>query len=161
MTNHLLSNDKAASNAANNTIYSSMTQKLRKERGQNLDPFISTFVQSIEQSSMTDIGEDVIMMREFKPKPSKPQPPGTSQIFGNLFNLRIPTHDDDETHSYIPKHSVIGPTQCLIYIRKEINFFISMNFKLFIEFFSIKDIRCTTYHNSLRIRTHSNLTIID
>lgn len=140
-----------------------MAQKLRKERGQNLDAFINTFIQSIEQSSMTDIGEDVIMMKEFKPKPNKPQPPGISSIFGNLFNLRIPTYNDDISHSYIPKNSVIGPTQCLIYLRKA-NFKSKIHLSvfiiiIFIYIFSFKNIRCTTNHDSLCVRFNSNLSI--
>ena len=35
--------------ATGNTIYSSVAQKLRKERGQNLDNFMNVFLQSIEQ----------------------------------------------------------------------------------------------------------------
>lgn len=95
-----------------------MTQKLRKERGQNLDAFIGTFMQSIEQSSSTDIGEDVILIKDTNTEATgRNKPPGQNVVFGDLFELKSPTN-----HTNLPviftKSSVYGPTQCLIYIRK-------------------------------------------
>lgn len=101
---------------ANNTIYSSVAQKFRKERGQNLDAFIHTFMQSIEQSSNTDIGEDVIMMREIGSEPSRPQPPGLNPIFGNLFGLKSATIHHNHASYGVPLHSARGPSHCLTYI---------------------------------------------
>lgn len=93
-----------------------MTQKLRKERGQNLDTFICTFMQSIEQN--TDVGEDVIEMKEVKPTDTKPQPPGQNLVFGDLFGMKsafkYPNKDAlDEQMRWFQ-----GPSECLIYICK-------------------------------------------
>lgn len=106
----------SSSLGGNSTIYSSVTQKLRKERGQNLDAFIATFLQSIEQN--TDVGEDVIEMKEVKPSDSKPHPPGKSLVFGDLFAMK-------SAFKYPNKESLAeqmrwfhGPSECLIYICK-------------------------------------------
>lgn len=93
-----------------------MTQKLRKERGQNLDAFVSTFMQSIEQSSSTDIGEDVILIRDINTESAQNEPPGRNVVFGDLFELKSPSHSN--LPFVFTKPSVYGPTQCLIYIRK-------------------------------------------
>lgn len=102
----------------NSTIYNSVAQKLRKERGQNLDAFIHTFMQSIEQSSNTDIGEDVIMMKEIDSEHERPQPPGHNSIFGNLFGLGPATAHHNHASFGVRQHPAKGPSQCLIYIRE-------------------------------------------
>lgn len=102
----------------NNTIYNSVTQKLRKERGQNLDAFIYTFMQSVEQSASTDIGEDVIMMKDIKLQTSAAEPPGHNLIFGDLFELNSSQTFHDRTSSAVNQYLIQGPSQCLIYISK-------------------------------------------
>lgn len=93
-----------------------MTQKLRKERGQNLDTFIGTFMQSIEQNSITDIGEDVIMIRDVHhAEMLRKEPPGQNVVFGDLFELKTITNNA-KLPFVLTKPSVYGPTQCLIYI---------------------------------------------
>lgn len=94
-------------------IYSSVTQKLRKERGQNLETFVTNFMQSIEPN--TDIGEDVILMNDLKNIPKKPQPPGRNFVFGDLFGLK---YSPKYLNQSIQVHTVRGPSQCLMYIRK-------------------------------------------
>ncbi|XP_055530775.1 sorting nexin-14-like [Wyeomyia smithii] len=93
-----------------NNIYSSMTQKLRKEKGQSLDAFMVTFMHSIEQSP--DIGEDVIQFKEIVKK--KHKTPGQSLVFGDLFELKKGSKNTHTTT--LLSHSVRGPSQCLIYI---------------------------------------------
>lgn len=140
------------SSAGNNTIYSSMTQKLRKERGQNLDSFISTFMHSIEQSSSTDIGEDVILMKEIKGETKKPRPPGQSPVFGNLFCMNsFCSLNCSIGEVRANKHSVRGPAQCLIYIRKLL---VEIQSKCaclqhFSSLFSFRNFKCTKNSNSL------------
>lgn len=95
-----------------------MAQKLRKERGQNLDAFIHTFMQSIEQSSNTDIGEDVIMMKEIVSEQHRPRPPGRNPIFGNLFDLRPATAHHNHASFGVRQHTAKGPSECFIYIRE-------------------------------------------
>lgn len=98
------------------TIYSSVTQKLRKERGQNLDPFIYSFMQSVEQNASTDIGEDVIMIRDINNEPPKPEPPGRNAVFGDLFEIKSSSKIFKYSLNIINHPVVRGPSQCLIYI---------------------------------------------
>ncbi|KAG4066493.1 hypothetical protein HA402_007129 [Bradysia odoriphaga] len=100
----------ARDNSSN--IYSSVAQKLRKERGQNLENFVTNFMQSIEPN-IADVGEDVILMNEKKTVPKKPQPPGRNFVFGDLFELKYHPKYLNQT---VQVHNVRGPSQCLIYI---------------------------------------------
>lgn len=94
-----------------------MTQKLRKERGQNLDAFICTFMQSIEQS--TDVGEDVIEMNEAHPMEAKPQsPPGGSLVFGDLFGMKSAFKQPNREALAEQLRWFPGPSECLVYICK-------------------------------------------
>ncbi|XP_055305467.1 uncharacterized protein LOC129570086 isoform X2 [Sitodiplosis mosellana] len=98
----------------NSTIYT-MANKLRKERGQNLDTFICTFMQSIEQS--TDVGEDVIEMKEIKPTDVKPHPPGHSLVFGDLFGIKSYGVKQPNKEALAEQMQWLqGPSECLIYI---------------------------------------------
>lgn len=113
--------DEQQSNSSNNgggggqhTIYNSVTQKLRKERGQNLESFIVGFMQSIEPTT-TDVGEDVIMMAVPKKVTKKPSPPGRNLVFGDLFELK---RSAKYINSSVSQHDVKGPSQCLVYIRE-------------------------------------------
>lgn len=108
----------SATTQGNSTIYNSVAQKLRKERGQNLDAFIYTFMQSVEQSSNTDIGEDVIMMKGIESEQHRPQPPGRNSIFGDLFGLRPAMAHHNHASFGVRQHTAKGPSQCLIYIRE-------------------------------------------
>lgn len=118
----------SSSLAGNSTIYSSVTQKLRKERGQNLDAFICTFMQSIEQS--TDVGEDVIEMKEIKPNEMEPHPPGESLIFGDLFGLKSSFKQPNREALAKQMRWIQGPSECLIYICKLNSFSILYHLKL-------------------------------
>lgn len=104
----------SSSLAGNTTIYSSVTQKLRKERGQNLDAFICTFMQSIEQS--TDVGEDVIEMKEIKPGEMKIHPPGQSLVFGDLFGMKSSFKQPNKEALAEQMRWIQGPSECLIFI---------------------------------------------
>lgn len=120
----------SSSISGNSTIYNSVTQRLRKERGQNLDAFINTFMQSIEQSSNTDVGEDVIEMKDSKLSESKPQPPGRSLVFGDLFGMKSSMKSANITIAS-QQRWIHGPSQCLIYICKlYVNIPTSMRLKL-------------------------------
>lgn len=99
-----------AQSMPSNNIYSSVTQKLRKEKGQSLDAFMVTFMHSIEQSP--DIGEDVIQLKDKVKK--KYKIPGQSVVFGDLFELKKASKNTHTTT--LLSHSVRGPSQCLIYI---------------------------------------------
>lgn len=90
-----------------------MTQKLRKERGQNLDALICSFMQSIEQS--TDFGEDVVGMKESKIHNTK-HPPGHSLIFGDLFNVKTVNQKINPSMFAEQRRWIRGPCQCLVYI---------------------------------------------
>uniref|UniRef100_A0A1L8DUI3 Putative sorting nexin-14 n=1 Tax=Nyssomyia neivai TaxID=330878 RepID=A0A1L8DUI3_9DIPT len=98
--------------APNPTIYSSVTQKLRKERGQNLDNFMVSFMQSIEQT--TDVGEDVIEMREENER-QRPNPPGRNLLYGDLFGVHRNAHLLHNPSLALP-YTIKGPSQCLVYI---------------------------------------------
>ena len=98
---------------SNANIYSSMTQKLRKERGQNLDQFMVTFMQSIEQT--TEVGEDVRDLKNKEGNGNKGhQPPGHSFVFGDLFQLDRPPNDKSELNYHL--HPANRPSKCFIYI---------------------------------------------
>lgn len=100
---------------SNATIYSSVTQKLRKERGQNLDQFMATFMQSIEQS--TDVGEDVCLQQASGgggATTEAREPPGKNLVFGDLFELRRPPNGKEALNYHL--HPVRGPSKCFIYI---------------------------------------------
>ncbi|XP_059607422.1 sorting nexin-14-like [Phlebotomus argentipes] len=103
---------ESQTSAPNPTIYSSVTQKLRKERGQNLDSFMVSFMQSIEQS--TDVGEEVIEMLE-EGERRKPNPPGRNLVFGDLFRVHKDAHLLHNSSLALP-YTVKGPSQCLVYI---------------------------------------------
>ncbi|GAB0098115.1 Cyclophilin-type peptidyl-prolyl cis-trans isomerase, conserved site [Sergentomyia squamirostris] len=96
----------------NPTIYSSVTQKLRKERGQNLDNFMVAFMQSVEQA--TDVGEDVIEMKEAGER-RRPNPPGRNRVFGDLFEVHKNAHLLHNSSFALP-YTVKGPSQCLVHI---------------------------------------------
>lgn len=61
-----------------------------------------------------DIGEDVIQFKEIVKK--KHKIPGQSLVFGDLFELKKGSKNTHTTT--LLSHSVRGPSQCLIYIRK-------------------------------------------
>jgi hypothetical protein len=78
-----------AMDVANNSplhYYNSMAVKLRKERGQDLDTFMQTFYQSIEQEA--DMGEDIA---ETQTKSERQQHSkiklGNLELYRNLFNM--------------------------------------------------------------------------
>lgn len=102
------------SGGGQHTIYNSVTQKLRKERGQNLESFMVGFMQSIEPAT-TDVGEDVIMMTVPKKETKRPSPPGRNLVFGDLFALK---QSAKYVNSSVSVHDVKGPSQCLVYIRE-------------------------------------------
>lgn len=93
--------------APNITIYNSVTQKLRKERGQNLDSFMQTLMHSIEQN--TDIGEDVI---DIKIDHKKIEPPIKNLVFGDLFEIKSLKTISNHALPY----PVTGPSKCFTYI---------------------------------------------
>lgn len=104
---------------ANQTIYTSVTQKLRKERGQHLESFIAQFMASIEFK--TEIGEEELLQQhddEVTLKRRVPErkltPPGRSLVFGDLFEIRrkyYPTTTATER-----RHNASGPSKCFVYI---------------------------------------------
>lgn len=93
-------------------IYSSVTSKLRKEKGQSLDSFMTTFMHSIEQSP--DMGEDVMYMSTEDSEIQRPSPPDNNWVFGNLFELKRASHSMP-TPKIVASNNVKGPSQCLIY----------------------------------------------
>lgn len=103
----------------NSTIYNSVTQKLRKERGKNLESFIVGFMQSIDASPSGggSTNEDVILMTGQKKKIISP--PGRNLVFGDLFELKSSAK---YFNSSVSLHDAKGPSQCLIYIRKYSSF---------------------------------------
>lgn len=113
---------------ANTTIYTSVTQKLRKERGQNLETFISSFMQSIEQT--TDLGEDVIQLNATEttgatesprklPPPRKLTPPGRNLVFGDLFESKKRLFQQPHCAAVSRdqwSNGIAGPSKCAVYI---------------------------------------------
>lgn len=73
-------------------------------------------MQSIEQSSTTDIGEDVILIKDINVGNNETEPPGQNLVFGDLFELKS-SPNFYSLPFVLSKPSVYGPTQCLIYIR--------------------------------------------
>lgn len=72
-------------------------------------------MQSIEQS--TDVGEDVIEMKEIKPTDIKlNHPPGHSLIFGNLFGMKPSFKQPNKEALAEQMRWIQGPSECLIYI---------------------------------------------
>lgn len=71
-------------------------------------------MQSIEQS--TDVGEDVIEMKETKPIEIKPQPPGQSLVFGDLFGMKSTLKHSNKEALAEQMRWLQGPSECLIYI---------------------------------------------
>lgn len=90
--------------------HANILNKLKKERGQNnLDQFMHTFMQSIEQK--TDVGEDIGGQGG---QDSCHRPPGKSLVFGDLFELRKPPNGKEALNYH--RHPVRGPSKCLVYI---------------------------------------------
>ena len=71
-------------------------------------------MQSIEQS--TDVGEDVIEMKETKPTDIKSHPPGHSAIFGDLFGMKVSFKQPNKEALAEQMRWLHGPSECLIYI---------------------------------------------
>ncbi|KXJ77930.1 hypothetical protein RP20_CCG006072 [Aedes albopictus] len=61
-----------------------------------------------------DIGEDVIEVKSTTKKKFKK--PGESVVFGELFDQKAGSKNTHTTT--LLSHSVRGPSQCLVYIRK-------------------------------------------
>lgn len=93
--------------------FSSVTSKLRKEKGQSLDAFMTTFMQSVEQNP--DMGQDVMYMDTEDSKIQRPSPPDNNSVFGNLFELKRASLNAS-TAKIIASNNVKGPSQALIYI---------------------------------------------
>lgn len=74
-------------------------------------------MQSIEQS--TDIGEDVIEMKEINTGDKKIRPPGQSLIFGDLFGMKSANKHVNQYTFAERQNWVRGPSQCLVYICKD------------------------------------------
>lgn len=71
-------------------------------------------MQSIEQS--TDVGEDVIEMKEIKPSEMKLHPPGESLVFGDLFGMKSSFKPPNKEALAEQMHWIQGPSECLIFI---------------------------------------------
>lgn len=125
---------------ANQTIYTSVTQKLRKERGQHLESFIGQFMASIEIK--TEIGEEELQQDEQKHNrvgsaERKLTPPGRNLVFGDHFEIRRKCYSSSAAHQMISRrhhHSASGPSKCLVYIGTF--FFIKFFFRLIFSVFS-------------------------
>ncbi|XP_055383608.1 sorting nexin-14-like [Condylostylus longicornis] len=98
--------------SSSTVINSNSTQKLKRERGQNLDSFLLVFLQSLEQS--TDVGEDVIKVNEKKLIGKSHYSTGFNPVFGNLFCLNKASKNF-QMSSYI-SFETIGPSRSLLYI---------------------------------------------
>lgn len=73
-------------------------------------------MQSIEQS--TDVGEDVIQMKENYNDDVDLQPPGHSLIFDDLFGIKHSVKHVNQISCAEQQNWIHGPSQCLIYICK-------------------------------------------
>ncbi|KAG5676344.1 hypothetical protein PVAND_006186 [Polypedilum vanderplanki] len=96
--------------------YNSMAVKLRKERGQDLDNFMVTFFNSIEQEG--DIGEDIASKTHSKSEKEKQHDKiklGNIELYKNLFNTTGQSNAQLMTISYVK-----NPTQSLIYFLAKI-----------------------------------------
>lgn len=84
--------------------YNSVTVKLRKERGQDLDSFMQSFFHSIEQEA--DVGEDVAFTQteeEAKRRHKKRlfKAPSEENVFKNLFN--VPEQSQPHQFTEVPQ----------------------------------------------------------
>lgn len=89
--------------------HSPISTKLRRERGQNLNSFMKTLINSIEQS--VEHGEDVVKTSEEDTKPVKQSKKlGKNVLYGNLFDLKtssaLVNHETTVDHSYSPSKSL-------------------------------------------------------
>jgi sorting nexin-14 len=100
---------------AGNNIYNSVTSKLRREKGQSLDAFMTAFMHSVEQCP--EIGEDVMDMKIEKVKLAY-NIPGNNTVFGNLFDIRRGSklYSGNLEAATGELHVRMAPSQCLIYI---------------------------------------------
>lgn len=109
-------NDPVPQNAASSLSNAGAQKSSRKERGQHMDHFMGTFMQSIEQS--TDYGEDVIQMHKKRgwsvSEERESRVPGKNLVFGDLFELRKPPNGFGVLNYH--QHPVRGPSRCLVYI---------------------------------------------
>lgn len=67
------------------SYYNSVAVKLRKERGQDLDPFMQNFFHSIEQEA--DIGEDVASTQTQEEAKHRQKKKENRELYKNLFNV--------------------------------------------------------------------------
>ncbi len=96
-------------NVQNTNYYSSMAVKLRKERGQNLDSFMQTLINSCEQS--VEHGEDPVQ-KLINETPKKISTKSEKNVmYGNLFDLKTSTnlvnHDSPFNGNYNPSNTLI------------------------------------------------------
>lgn len=82
-------------------------------------------MQSIEQS--TDVGEDVIEMKEIKSNDSKHRPPGQSLVFGDLFGMKSSFKHPNKEALVEQMRWIQGPSECLIFICKRFEIYISID----------------------------------
>lgn len=73
-------------------------------------------MQSIEQS--TDVGEDVIEMKEIKATEHIQHPPGHSLVFGDLFGMKLSFKQPNKEALAEQMRWIQGPSECLIFICK-------------------------------------------
>lgn len=98
----------AEDSALGKLLRKSVPLSLRKERGQHLEPFITTFVASTESKVKNSKIEWKDMSQEMSPRHVRNL---CTPVFGNNFGL-----EDDDVGSLSPGIKVSGPTQCFIYI---------------------------------------------
>lgn len=96
-------------NVQNTNYYNSVAVKLRKERGQNLDSFMQTLINSCEQS--VEHGEDPVQKLNREATKKFTRKPGNNLMYGNLFDLKTSTglvnHDSPFNGNYSPSKSFI------------------------------------------------------
>lgn len=98
----------AEDSAFGKLLRKSVPISLRKERGQNLEPFIATFIASTESKVKNSRIEWKDMSQEMSPRHLRNL---CTSVFGNNFGL-----EDDDIGSSSPVIKVNGPTQCFMYI---------------------------------------------
>lgn len=96
--------------------FNSMAVRLRKEKGQDLDNFMKTLFQSIEQQE-TDFGEDIIYTQNKLEKQRNKMKFGNIELYQNLFNI---TGQSSVSTQITISSFIETPTQSLLYFLAEI-----------------------------------------
>jgi hypothetical protein len=102
----------AATPSSPNHYYNSMAVKLRKERGQDLEKFMYSLFESIEQEA--DLGEDIVEMQIRNERQHDKIKYGNIELYENLFNIPF-TSTQNDLHIESSPLTIKTPSQSILY----------------------------------------------